>query len=119
MRRHLLTEPRISPSLRLLLYRVRHLESAPNQFELADPLRDSSVVRVSSRDGSKVYYTGFTQLMPRPPRGRSEPLVSFGEAAPGMPVPIAVWYPRDDPSGRRFVYGETERMTAALPTTRR
>jgi hypothetical protein len=88
-------------------------------FELADPLGDSSLVRVSSRDGSKVYYTGFTQLMPRPPRGRSEPLVSFGEAAPGMPVPIAVWYPRDDPSGRRFVYRETERTTAARSTATR
>jgi len=119
MRRHLLTEPRISPSLRLLLYRVRHLESAPNQFELADPLSDSSLVRVSSRDGSKVYYTGFTQLMPRPLRGRSEPLVSFGEAGPGMPVPITVWYPRNDPSGRRFVYGESGRTTAAGSTTTR
>lgn len=88
-------------------------------FELADPLRDSSIVRVSSRDGSKVYYTGFTQLIPRPPRGRSEPLVSFGEAAPGMPVPIAVWYPRDDPCGRRFVYLKTGRTTAERSATTR
>jgi hypothetical protein len=42
--------------------------------------------------------------------------VSFGEAASGMPLPISVWYPRDDPSGRRFVYGADRRTAAAMAT---
>jgi hypothetical protein len=81
-------------------------------FELADPLGDISIVRVSSRDGSKIYYTGFTELVPRP-RGHSDGLVSLGEAPAGMPVPITVWYPRDDPSGRKFVYSDSARTSAA------
>ena len=84
-------------------------------FELADPLGDLSIVRVSSRDGSKVYYTGFTELVPRP-RLHSDGLVSLGEAAAGMPVPISVWYPRDDPSGRKFVYSDSDRTIAARST---
>jgi len=87
-------------------------------FELADPLGDLSFVRVSSRDKSKVYYMGFTELVSRPPRGRSA-MVSFGEAASGMPVPISVWYPPDGSSGRRFLYRETDRTTAARLTTTR
>jgi hypothetical protein len=86
-------------------------------FELADPMGDLTIVRVSSRDGAKVYYTGFTELVPRPHR-HSDGLVSLGEAAPGMPVPITVWYPRDDLNGRRFVYSDSDRVTTRSNATR-
>jgi hypothetical protein len=86
-------------------------------FELADPTGDITIVRVSSRDGSKVYYTGFTELVPRP-RTHSDGLVSLGEAAPGMPVPITVWYPRDDPNGRKFVYSDSDRTATRSNATR-
>src|SRR6266478_313871 len=35
-------------------------------FELADPAADLSIVRVSSRDRSMVYFMALTELVPRP-----------------------------------------------------
>jgi hypothetical protein len=80
-------------------------------FELADPDGDLSIVRVSSRDRSIVYFMGFTQLVPRP-AGRREPWASFGEASPATPVPIAAWYPADGSAGRRFIYRQSNRQIA-------
>ena len=87
-------------------------------FELADPGGDPSIVRVLSRDRSTVYFMAFTELIPRPPRLRPDTLVSFGEAAPGRPVPIAVWYPPGDSSGRRFIYRKTSLRTDGVAASR-
>jgi hypothetical protein len=81
-------------------------------FELADPDGDLSIVRVSSRDRSIVYFTGFTELVPRPAGRRGEPWASFGEASPAAPVPIAAWYPADGSAGRRFIYRKSNRQIA-------
>ena len=73
-------------------------------FELAKPFDDQRIVRVMSRDRSTVYFTGFTQLVHRPPGLRPDVFVSFGEAAVGNPLPVSVWYPPGDSLGRRFMY---------------
>lgn len=71
-------------------------------FERAAPASAIEVVRVSSRDRHSVYFMGFTELVPPP--GRNAPVVTFGEAAEGLPVPIKEWYPDDRTNGHRFIY---------------
>ena len=71
-------------------------------FERAAPNGAIEVVRVSSRDGRSVYYTGFTELVNRPER--NAPRITFGEAANGAPLPIKEWYPSFTHTGHRFLY---------------
>jgi Protein of unknown function (DUF2911) len=62
------------------------------------------IVRVSSRDGRNVFYTGFTHTV-RPGRtSRGNVTVSFKEAPAGSPAPIDVWYPEHASFGQRFIY---------------
>jgi hypothetical protein len=73
-------------------------------FELSAAGTSQDIVRVSSRDGRRVYYTGFTRRVSRPrdlPAGTN---VAFGEAAKGEATPIAVWYPIDSSNGHEFIY---------------
>lgn len=81
-------------------------------FELAAPEGDVSIVRVSSRDRSTVYFMAFTEMIPRPAGVRPGLPIRFGEAPPGVPVPITVWYPVGESTGRRFIYHGTDRQTA-------
>ena len=77
-------------------------------FELADEHLD--IVRVSSRDRSLVYFTGFTELIERPAGQRADRPISFGESRVGAPRPITVWYPPNDSTGRRFIYPKRSRQ---------
>jgi len=61
-----------------------------------------NVVRVLTRDGRQVLYTGFTTPVSRP-AGRV-PAVMFGEAPAGQPTPIRVWYPMGASIGHQFRY---------------
>lgn len=73
-------------------------------FEIPDPQMAWDVVRVSSRDGRIVYYSGFTRVVRRPaglPRGQA---VSFAEAPENAVQPIMVWWPSSDSTGRQFIY---------------
>ena len=79
-------------------------------FELALPGERLDVVRVSSRDRSQVYYTGFTELVIRPAGLREDRLLSFGESRVGAPRPVTVWYPPNDSTGRRFIYPKMSRQ---------
>ena len=71
-------------------------------FEL--PSHDRSIVRVSSRDGSRVFLTAFTRVVARPRGIGSDRHVKLGEAPPGQPTPIQVWYLSSGESGREFIY---------------
>ena len=73
-------------------------------FELSAPGTSMDIVRVSSRDGRRVYYTGFTRRVSRPQKLAAGTSVAFGEAASGEPRPIAVWYPIDGAAGHEFIY---------------
>ena len=85
-------------------------------FELADPRERVDIVRVSSRDRSRVYFTGFTMLVARPAgRGVDRPLV-FGESHAGAPTPVAAWYPAHGTTGRQFVYPTGSRQLLGAST---
>jgi len=72
-------------------------------FETPDPIGANGVVRVLSRDRKIVYLTTFTNEVSRPRNVERGPAISFGEAAPDLPVPIAVWW-SDGSIGRQFIY---------------
>lgn len=64
-------------------------------------------VRVSSRDRSKTYFVAFAKVVARPTDLASDQSYSLEKAAaPGVPQPIAVWYPKNEPNGLRFIYCE-------------
>ena len=70
-------------------------------FEAGPQGNSLDIVRVTTRDGRRVLYTGFTTLVTRPARG---PMVSFGEAPADAPQPIDVWYEDGARLGHRFRY---------------
>ena len=80
------------------------LSAGTYTFELAPPSGGLDVVRVTSRDGQRVFYTGFTQAVMRPAGLGSEDIVTFGEARQGQAPPIDAWFPVGSPTGRRFLY---------------
>ena len=71
-------------------------------FELLDH-SGHNAVRVLSRDGKINYFTGLTYSVNRPPDLKRDHVISFGEASPNSPQPIAVWWP-DGSAGRQFIY---------------
>lgn len=62
------------------------------------------VVVVRSADRSRVLYLGSTMRANRPTSLRRDMLVTFGEAARGVPPPIAAWFPLGEATGHAFVY---------------
>ena len=77
-------------------------------FELASPT-SLDLVRVLSRDRSRVYLTAFTTQVRRPAGMPADRLVSIGESPAGTPAPITAWYPLGDVMGHRFIYGKDVR----------
>lgn len=73
-------------------------------FELAEPMSNNSVVRVSSVDRQRVYLTAFTHPIVRPANMRRDQVVTFGESVNGAPKPITAWFPADSTTGREFIY---------------
>jgi hypothetical protein len=69
-------------------------------FETSPADTDPNIVRVLTRNGRQVLYTGFTTPVARP-SGRV-PVVVFGEALAGRPMPIRVWYPTQSSIGHQF-----------------
>jgi hypothetical protein len=73
-------------------------------FELADSNVSRDIVRVRSRDRSRVYWMGFTRLTQRPAGLRADRLVTLGEVQRGTPPPITAWYPFGESTGNQFIY---------------
>lgn len=73
-------------------------------FEVYD--LNSDIVRVLSRDRSRVYFTGFTTQVARPAGMDDNRMVTFAETARGIPPRIQAWYPAGKTSGRRFRYSD-------------
>ena len=69
-------------------------------FEAVRP----DVVRVTSRDGRRVFYAGFTHRVERPAGLRPDVFISLGEGPRGNPVPINAWYPTEKGLGHQFIY---------------
>jgi len=73
-------------------------------FEVATPDTSAAVVRVTSRDRSKVYLMAFTRIIDRPAGLPADHLVSFGEAPRGEAPPIRAWFPEGASQGHEFIY---------------
>lgn len=80
------------------------LGSGTYVFELAEPNSRLDIVRVMDKNRSRVYYMAFTEQVARPAGLPANHHISFSEAPRGIAPPIAVWYPGDDTTGRRFLY---------------
>ena len=70
-------------------------------FEAGPVGTNRDIVRVTTRDGRRVLFMGFTTPVSRPARG---PIVSLGEGPAGAPQPIAIWYEDGATSGHQFRY---------------
>ena len=69
------------------------------------PLQNTStLVRVTSRDRSRVYLTAFTRIVERPAARNLDPIITLAETPANTPARIDVWYPQGDRAGRQFVY---------------
>jgi hypothetical protein len=73
-------------------------------FELASPMSDNSLVRVTSRDRRTIYMTAFTYRIDRPANLKPGQVITFGEVRRGEPVPITAWFPDETGDGRGFIY---------------
>jgi len=69
-------------------------------FEAGPEETDVNIVRVQTRDRRQLLYQGFTTPVSRPMG--NVPVVVFGEAPAGAPIPIRVWYPTQSRIGHRF-----------------
>jgi hypothetical protein len=73
-------------------------------FEVANDNGTGDVVRVLSRDRSKVHLMKFTRFIYRPSDGNLKATISLGESSAGNPPPVKAWYPQSDTRGREFIY---------------
>ena len=62
-----------------------------------------NVIRVTSRDRSRVYYTGLAWSIPRPADMPANQAITFAEVRAGQPLPINAWFPTGQSHGNRFV----------------
>jgi hypothetical protein len=73
-------------------------------FEVANPGTGSDVVKVMSRDRSKLYALKITRSIYRPALRNLKPTITFGETPAGTPPPVKAWYPDGETRGREFIY---------------
>jgi hypothetical protein len=76
----------------------------------------NDVVRVMSRDGSRVYLTAFTARVQRPKGLPAARQIVFNEVAAGMTPPVKAWYPIGQAIGHQFVYEHGSRQLDTLET---
>jgi hypothetical protein len=67
---------------------------------------EPSIVRVSSRDGKRIYLTAFTRDVARPEGVPSDRVILLGEAPAGGPPPITTWCQQFESVGHEFIYGK-------------
>ena len=72
-------------------------------FDVFDPGSSANVVRVRNKERSRTYFLGMTTRIERPSGLPGDRRVTFGEAARGVALPIAAWYPGES-SGYLFLY---------------
>ena len=72
----------------------------------------NDVVRVTSRDGSRIYLTAFTIRVQRPKALPVTRQILFNEVAAGMTPPVKTWFPVGQSIGHQFVYAAGNRQLA-------
>jgi hypothetical protein len=70
-------------------------------FEAGPNGTNANIVRVTTRNGQRQLFMGFTSPVSRRSRG---PAVALGEAPAGAPQPIAIWYEDGATIGHQFRY---------------
>ena len=73
-------------------------------FEVANHESDGDLVRVLSRDRSRVYLMAFTRFTYRASSRDLSSTITFGESSAGNPPSVKAWYPQDETRGREFMY---------------
>ena len=79
------------------------LRSGTYIFEAPDANSDHDLVRVLSRDRSKVFLTSFTRSVERSAGMKKRPVITFGEPSPEGTMPVLVWW-SEDTEGHQFIY---------------
>jgi hypothetical protein len=72
-------------------------------FEVINPGTGSDVVRVTSRDRSKLYALRITRAIYRPHTRDLKPSILLGEQAAGTPPTVKAWFPDGEVVGREFI----------------
>jgi len=80
------------------------VELSAGTYAFTMPATDTSLVRVSSKDGKKIYLTAFTYRISRPANLKSGQIITFGEAPRGTPPQVDAWFPDGMSDGRQFIY---------------
>jgi hypothetical protein len=87
------------------MFEIARLDSPTWVLEYEKPNgMQAVVVRVTSSDGRRVHFKGFTVRVPRPSELPPDQLVSLGEAPRGQPTPIRTWYPIGESFGQKFIW---------------
>jgi hypothetical protein len=73
-------------------------------FEVVNPETSANVVRVTSRDRSKVYLMQATLPVERPRSRDMKPRIVLGEAPAGQPATVRSWFSDGETIGRAFIY---------------
>ncbi|HEX7797869.1 MAG TPA: hypothetical protein VF456_26085 [Vicinamibacterales bacterium] len=79
------------------------LRSGTYIFEAPNPDSDHDLVRVLSRDRSKVFLTTFTRTVQRRAGLKHDPVITFGELSPEGTLPVLAWWP-EGTEGHQFIY---------------
>jgi hypothetical protein len=73
-------------------------------FEVVNPYTSADVVRVMSRDRSKLYLLRFTNRIERPRSRDLKPAIVLGERSHSNPPAVKAWFPHGETMGREFIY---------------
>jgi hypothetical protein len=73
-------------------------------FEIVNPYTDSNVVRVMSRDRTKLFALKLTLPVYRQPATHMKSAIQLGEAPSGNPPVVRSWFPEGETRGRAFIY---------------
>jgi hypothetical protein len=79
------------------------LRSGTYIFEAPNEDSDHDLVRVLSRDRSKVFLTTFTRAVERRAGLKHDPVITFGEPSSEGTLPVLVWWP-EGTEGHQFIY---------------
>jgi hypothetical protein len=88
------------------------LPAGSYKFELADPDSTRRVVRVSDKEGDKVYGT-FLSIANQMMEPADKPLVMFKEAPAGAPEAVKAWFYPGETIGYEFVYPHDQALKIA------
>src|SRR2546430_4687319 len=91
------------------------LPAGTYRFELADPESGRRIVRVSEKDGSKIYGT-FLSISDEKLTPSDKPVVMFAETSAGAPQPVKAWFCPGETSGYEFVYPHDQALKIAKAT---